>query len=318
MFVIVEDPKSKDKLWIVSDNWVAETFRPHFKKVKNYDFFIKDNFDVTSFCSSRYCDKNQNVLSRVYNMMVNTLNKEKSLPKFVVILLDVELLNYLDYTGHQMATLLGNWVEWLINGISDMIETKKNYLPKKAKREEEPAIYWNELPLHQNFDQNVARSLYNATLGSVIKTKSQMRLMKIKEIWDGTNDALVVNNRLTADGMAIYWKALDNTFKFNHFKREIFLAKDFLKKHGVRYEIPHRKPEIVPEQWKCQQSHDDETLRMMFQRRRNSDDKMVWHKSPKRSRSHELNPLFSIEDNRRRFSSTSQFKFLLLRPSKKN
>ena len=93
--LITEEPRGKDKVWIIGDNWLAETFRPCFKKMKDYTYYLKQNFEVVCYCSSKYNDKNQNVISRLQITMAAAINKEKHLPKFIIVLLDDELIRYL-------------------------------------------------------------------------------------------------------------------------------------------------------------------------------------------------------------------------------
>ena len=188
---------------------------------------------MTSFCSSKYNDKNQNVLSRIQITMGAALNKEKGLPKFIIVFLDSELINYLDYTNCNVASMLGPWLEWLATNIREMIDAKKSFLPGKTKRMNEPAVYWNMLPLHHELWANETRAKYNEVLETVLKTVDNMRVLKLKEVWDPRDNNLVVNNKFTVEGISAYWRAVDTAFKFNAHKREIYLAKEFLKSNCV-------------------------------------------------------------------------------------
>ena len=94
-------------MWIIGDNWMAETFRPAFKKIKQTEFYLKEQFEVTPFCSSKYNDNNKNVLSRLQITMASAINKEKTLPKFILVIIDDELIKYLDYNNHEAAVMWG-------------------------------------------------------------------------------------------------------------------------------------------------------------------------------------------------------------------
>ena len=159
---IVESPKGKEKIWLVGDNWLAELFRPIFKKSKQEEeFYMKEHYDITSFCSSKYNDKNQNMISRLQITVAAAINKEKYLPKFMLILLDDELINYLDFTKCGQSPMMGDWIQWLASQIDEMVKTKKSYLPVRAEQDNKPAIYWNALPLHQAWWDNEPRIKYN-------------------------------------------------------------------------------------------------------------------------------------------------------------
>ena len=49
--------------------------------------------------------------------------------------------------------MYGTWVEWLAQEITNMIKTRKDMLPPKAKRDSDPQVYWMSAPYHGNFDE---------------------------------------------------------------------------------------------------------------------------------------------------------------------
>ena len=124
------------------------------------------------------------MISRLPITVAAAINKEKYLPKFMLILLDDELINYLDFAKCGQSPMMGDWIQWLASQIDEMVKTKKSYLPVRAKQDNKPAIYWNALPLHQAWWDNEPRIKYNNVLESIVKTFDNMKIIKIKEIWD--------------------------------------------------------------------------------------------------------------------------------------
>ena len=51
---ISESTKGYDEVWFLGDNFVASTFRPAFKKVKEYQFFTKKHFEFMAHCGSKF------------------------------------------------------------------------------------------------------------------------------------------------------------------------------------------------------------------------------------------------------------------------
>ena len=234
-----------EKLWLVGDNFLAETFRPNFKKSSKH-YFIRDNYDVTAYCSSRYSDKNNNIISRTQISVATALNKEELLPKFIVIWLDEDILSYLAYNNYGMTSLLGEMMEWLVKSINEMVTTKKQYLPQKSKRENEPMIYWVAPPTHKNFDSdnNAARTKFSLCIDSIVRLYNNMRMIKIKQGWCQSDTQLVMNNKITTKGLSSYWSAVDNSLSFNINKREEFMVREAFKKMNAdRRTAIGKKPE---------------------------------------------------------------------------
>ena len=74
-----------------------------------------------------------------------------------------------------------------------LVEECKQILPKKAVREDHPQLYFVAPLKHKNFMDNEARTiLFNCMEATVWQTKYiNVRLVKIKEVWDFKNNDLV-------------------------------------------------------------------------------------------------------------------------------
>ena len=69
--------------------------------------FLKERFEILPFCSSHFSDKNTNALSRLVNSFVQAMNAKYYLLDYVIIMLDGDLIDYLQYKRFAMASLLG-------------------------------------------------------------------------------------------------------------------------------------------------------------------------------------------------------------------
>ena len=228
--LLSEDVKALEKVWIVGDNFMAETFRKYFKKA-SAEFFLKEHYDVLPFCSSRYNDKNSNILSRLQHYLTTALNSKQHLPAYIVVFLDDDLIEHLQYKKFKVASLLGSWLEYLAKTFNDMILIKQKSLPVKARPHDEVQLYWIQPANHKNFfyKNEQARDTFSACLDSVLREYDNMRLLKIKEFWSKTDHDPVMNNRLTTDGLYTYWRAMDVSFQFNVLKRRDFLIRSGFK-----------------------------------------------------------------------------------------
>ena len=205
----------------MGDNFFAKTYRLNFKKnLKPEDSFVKTGFEFKDYCNSRYEGINENMLSRIQCATGRAINANDYLPEFMVFVLDDELIQYLDYVNQGVPELLGSWVEWLFKEVSDLVNDKIDFLPEKAKREDEPCIYWVAAPLHKNLPttNNELRVKLNLVLHSTAKQYDRIRIIKLKENWDFHNGNLVnpINGQFTSDGLAAYWRAIDSSIEFNY------------------------------------------------------------------------------------------------------
>ena len=197
--------------------------------VRGTSYFIKEKFEYTAHCNSRWSSANENMLIRIRNSVVAGLNQQKTggfLPKYVVIVLDDDLITFLDYKKDGVATLLGSWVEWLVKEIKVAFTKRIDQLPKKSKKSL-PFFYWVTAPTHSYFskERNALRVKFNLSLESVICAQEDMRVIKIKEGWNAADSKLVIQDRTTSAGLTSYWYAVDASFRYNSQRRDLYLAK---------------------------------------------------------------------------------------------
>ena len=177
-----------------------------FKLNTSYAFYMKKAFEVEPFCCNRFNGSNSNLISRLQITMADAINSKVTLPQYILILLDNDIIDFLDFRGVGISSLIGQWIEWFLTQVHEMIIKRKERLPPKAKADDYPFVYIVELPRHGNFntEENVARGKFKNCLQSVVKIFSEMRVVKLKE-WNYDDMNLVVNNRFTTEGLAKYW-----------------------------------------------------------------------------------------------------------------
>ena len=110
------------------------------------------------------------------------------MPKFVIIVLDDDLMRYLDYLEQGLTELYGSWVEWIMRKLEIMTSERIASLPEKTKKFGYPQVYWVALPHHKNFKDNGARSRMVNALETTCKQFDFIRLIRMKEIWDYEDD----------------------------------------------------------------------------------------------------------------------------------
>ena len=162
------------------------------------------------------------------NSLLQALNTKFHMPEFLIILLDDDLIEFLQYKKIGAASLLGPWIEYLAEVVSTSLNQRRDDLSIKAKLPEQTQFYWVEPVNHENFEHGnrQIRDVFRQCLEVNCKLYENMRILKICEFWDRKDDNLVMNNRLTKQGLSAYRHALDASFKFNVKKREEFLIRE--------------------------------------------------------------------------------------------
>ena len=78
---------------------------------------MKSNYEITAVNSSKYSDKNSNMLSRIQIAVAKMIEKQVLLPKFVIMVLDDDLIEFLQYKNYGVSAMYGAWIEWLVSEI---------------------------------------------------------------------------------------------------------------------------------------------------------------------------------------------------------
>ena len=199
------------------------------------------NYDVYGFCSNKFLSTNPSLISRLRNALVKGIQEQVLLPKFVVVVVDDDIIKSL--SGEQNRNLVDIYNR-LINNImlehGRLLQVQKEFLPKKSKRSNQPSIIWVEPPLHVNFSNNSARAKFGSALQSSARHHDNVFALKLKKGWDPEENNLYIyeNCRFTSEGLVAYWNAVDKTAKFFN----TILIKKQQKKEATRQDKFHWTP----------------------------------------------------------------------------
>ena len=147
-----------EEMWFIEDNFVTTTYRNNFKKV-SFKSYVKDNFELHTYCYSKYNSTEKNLLTRLKVTMAKAVERHTKLLRFVVIILDNDLIQYLAYVSKGIASMLGEWFEWLIGCFTSIFQDRRSLLPPKAVRPDFPQLYFVAPPHHRCFTDNHERKI---------------------------------------------------------------------------------------------------------------------------------------------------------------
>ena len=89
-----------EKVWFVGDSFITRSYQKYYreKEHSSYAGYVKENFQITGYrsMSDRYTSMNPNLIGRMQNCLVLAIQEEVLLPKMVVMVLDEDLIQFLD------------------------------------------------------------------------------------------------------------------------------------------------------------------------------------------------------------------------------
>ena len=167
---------------------------------------------------------NSGMLSRVHNALIAEMNKKENdqlvqLPKYLVIMLDVDLINSIKFYDFGAQNILTKCTKWLKRNINTSLATRKEDLkvkrPEALMNAETPIIIWiSALPRPPNSKRKEIFALvkkFNDIFNSICDEQSnaiQITLATVNEA-----NYFDCEGRLTAVGKEQFWKELDTQIR---------------------------------------------------------------------------------------------------------
>ena len=182
---------------------------------KEKKFYVFQKFEVSAHYNSRIALQN-NTIGRIRNTIAAAINEKWKLPKMIAIILEADVINYVNYNDWGVSDLFGRLVDHLMKEVRKMIDIFKEKLPDKASKEGWPHITWIAPVVHEKFhaEDNQLRKKFTGALETMVLFQKNMSVLKLFKVWDTKDLSLVVGDKFTAVGQDRYWAALDRTLRF--------------------------------------------------------------------------------------------------------
>ena len=219
-FIIIGTPKGYDKVWLIGDDFVAQTYQQYFVRMETKDSYIKQNFEVSAFFNNALAF-NRSSIGRLQNALAAAINQQNILPKLVVYILENDVINCLPKEECEETTLL--IYKKVFRSMATFTErafaTLHESLPAKCMREGYPHILWiqpiihDDLKLHDEF----RRKTFKQAMTEVVPEFTGMSTLELKQIWDESDSTQLLPNKprlLSAKGNCTVWRAIDRTVKY--------------------------------------------------------------------------------------------------------
>ena len=148
----------------MGDDLAKNTFDTIVTAGDKLDFYMKNKFAICDLSPDR--PQPGNYLNRVFNGIVDGLQKNILLPKVMVISLDSDPVKRMSkfLPNFTLQRVLQTCSDYLIEVLHNVLATHKNSLPAKAQIYRYPSILWVVPPTHRNFNDNKGRKILASVL----------------------------------------------------------------------------------------------------------------------------------------------------------
>ena len=221
--MLSEQPNGVDRVWLLEDEFAFKYFQQYYKNNKHEGksmTYAFEKYEVIDFVTTRYSN-DRNMLSQLCNSLVTGLNLYLTTPKLIVVVLDDNIVRYIDSRGKDEITLgveIGTITEYLAREFERAILSYQDNLPTKAKRSFYPHVLWISPPTHKSFGKssNLKREIQGNCLSTVVKFRQNQSVLRMVKVWehDDANAFLYENYRFTTQGLTKYWLSIDSAIRY--------------------------------------------------------------------------------------------------------
>ena len=271
--LISEYIKGTEKIWIIGDDFGFQSFNKYFYEQDHSDHYIMESYKVSGFNNDKNLSYDRNVISCMRNNLVGAIREQPVLPKLIAVVLDDDIIEYFmirikekkkrpDKTA--LISAFSRLLKWLMCQYDRQIKTQKEWLPKKAKKDDQPRIIWIIPPSHTNMRNNTQREAFGEALQNTTEKYDRHYAVALKKIWDENDPTLFSASDLkySSEGFKLYWNAVDKAIKYVDtllIKKEVNKKNRFNKPNNFkssprstdrrRHDTTNRKPRQDKYHW---------------------------------------------------------------------
>ena len=159
--------------------------------------------------------KDDNILSRLRNSLVRANNAQILLPKFILVILDDDIMDAIDHYKTSISYGIGQMLEWLINEFHKLVSSHKERLPTKSQKYKYPTFIWVKIPYHEIYGHcNEFKEKFNAALDKACRLFKEMKTIEIDQrTWRHRGLSYFEEGRISNIGLNLYWQSICNSFE---------------------------------------------------------------------------------------------------------
>ena len=171
--------RGAEKTWLIGDQFVSRLSNT-FISIKN-ELYVPTQFETRLMANAD--QGGPNAVGRILNNLTRCLNTSRdSIPKWVVIIPDVDIMKSISYTDFGVSGAYGLLIEYMMKEINTTITRYLgNNLPVKANRYDRPHVLWIEPTLHINYDNNPLRMKFIRSLHIASQAQERMIVLPLRQ-----------------------------------------------------------------------------------------------------------------------------------------
>ena len=138
-------------MWIGGDAFLHEVHKAILdihdsaREEKSLMPYIFDYYNI-KFFMEKQLHPQKNMMARIVNSLIEALNENKAnLPCFVLVMLNADIMKYIDFYTYGVSRITGKCLSWMINTMEKIINAHKDELRKHKAGSiaaNEPKIIW--------------------------------------------------------------------------------------------------------------------------------------------------------------------------------
>ena len=121
-----DDVKATQNLWLVGDTFVRQ-FWPMVSSAKSHSAINFNRSYLTDMYNIHPCYpgnmlSTRSLVAKVFNEIVKALNVEEHLPKIIIIMFDMNLIEEINFGGFGCKTIFEKLLQWLTKNLEITLE----------------------------------------------------------------------------------------------------------------------------------------------------------------------------------------------------
>ena len=223
-----------EQLWIIGDAFVNSSVRTHLPV--GPEAFSTTNFDthITAGSGNSSC---KNLVARIVNGIINTFNTQCTIPKWIVIVLEDDIVKTFKSKDENYKPVL----EFILNSCEQIVSDMIKDLPFKAIKYSWPFIMFIESSINCNYENNDQRIKFNQALHETIKGRDRFISVPLRQNWMNNDGELYRHHKRchTTRGLKTFWTSVDQTIRFADTK--------MMRNHGLSLTKVFKKDKLAEE-----------------------------------------------------------------------
>ena len=205
--------------------------------------YIHRHYEVLQLYTTKNYTRD-NVMTRMLNTLIGELKSNLFLPRFLVVVPDVEFLAMMNYTGFGISAMLGRCLHWLMKQIDRVIDTRREALAHRkpgAVFTSEPYVMWIkmlETPGHDKYA--MVRSKFNVILEQAMEQSKYSHVLHSSDRDEIQRHLFNMNGNITHDGRIAYWNFI--SCQIQKFDLQYTSKPDYQLQHPFPFGMVSRRP----------------------------------------------------------------------------